>query len=61
MKKMTLALLAVLNIVTLHESAAFVWCDHDTLSFSEEVPEDGPDEVYRPLESLDNGSGNIPV
>ena len=36
----------------------FVWCCHYTLSYSEEFPEDGPDEVYYLLEPADIGSGN---
>jgi hypothetical protein len=60
MKNMILAALAALSMVTLQESAAFVWCDHYALCYSEEMPEDGPEEVYYLLEPLDNGSGNIP-
>lgn len=60
MKNTILAAFAALSMVALQESVAFVWCDHYALSCSEEVPEDGPDEVYYLLEPLDNGSGNIP-
>jgi hypothetical protein len=60
MKNMRLAVFAALSVFAMQEAAAFVWCDHYTLCYSEEIPEDGPEEVYYLLEPLDNGSGNIP-
>ena len=47
-------------MVTMQRAAAFVRSDHYTLCYSEEIPEDGPEEVYYPLEPLDNDPGNIP-
>ena len=59
MKNMILAVFAALSMGILQESSALVWCGHYTLSYSEEFPEDGPDEVYYLLEPADIGSGNI--
>jgi hypothetical protein len=60
MKNRIIAVFAALCMVALQESSAFVWCDHYALCYSEEIPEDGPDEVSHPLEPLDSGTGNIP-
>jgi hypothetical protein len=60
MKNTILAAFAALSMVALQESVAFVWCDHNALSCGEEVPKDGPDEVYYLSEPLDTGSRTIP-
>ena len=58
---MILAVFTALSMVILQESSAVVWCDYYTLNYSEEIPEDGPDELYYLLEPADTSSGNIPL
>jgi hypothetical protein len=43
MKNTILAVFAALSMFAMQEAAAFVWCDHYTLCYSEEIPEDGPE------------------
>ena len=59
MKNTIFGVFAALSMCILQESSALVWCGHYTLSYSEEFPADGPDEVYYLLEPADIGSGNI--
>ena len=49
-----------LSMVTLQRAAAFVWSDHYTLCYSDEIPEDGPEQVHCIWVPLDNCSGNVP-
>jgi len=61
MKNTILAVFAALSLGVMQESLAYVRCDQYLLTYSDEIPEDGPDEVYYLLEPVDNLSGNIPL
>jgi hypothetical protein len=60
MKNTILAVSWVISMFAMQDAAGVVSCDHYTLRYSEEVPEDGPEEVYSLLEPLANGYGDIP-
>ena len=60
MKNTILAVFSALSMFAMQDAVGVVSCDHYTLCYSEEVPEDGPEEVYSLLEPLANGSGDIP-